>query len=218
MSPKRRSFQKTNKMEKKNYTTTTAADFQATLNNELGDSIQKSVLFYLKGRDDSGMISPSEKEMIAEDAWVHVLEKRGKYDATMGAKFKTWAIKVATNFAKDKCEKLRRDALHLSGSLGKTEFDISVDNGAYRHQIAYGRVDDCYRRQYCRDMLDTLKRIVAGYSGRDREFGEMLINERTKEEMMAKTQMSGGTVDVCKSRVLKRMRADLLKAGYSLAA
>jgi hypothetical protein len=67
-------------------------------------------------------------------------------------------------------------------------------------------------------MLDTLKRIVAGYSGRDREFGEMLINERTKEEMMAKTQMSGGTVDVCKSRVLKRMRADLLKAGYSLAA
>ena len=46
----------------------------------------------------------------------------------------------------------------------------------------------------------------------------MLIAEQTKAEIMEQTQMTGGNVDVCVSRVRKRMRADLLEAGYSFAA
>ncbi len=205
-------------MERTNSIAATAADLQATLNNELGNSIQRSVIFYIDGRKDSGMISPSEREMIAENAWVHVLEKREKYDASKGAKFRTWATKVATNFAKDKCDELRRDALHLQGSLEKTESDISVSNGVHVHHNAYGRVEDCSTRQYWKDALESLKDIVSSYGGRDRAVAQMLIGERTKEEMMAETQMSGGNVDVCISRVRKKMRADLLEAGYSLTA
>lgn len=205
-------------MERTNSIAATTADLQATLNNELGNSIQRSVLFYIDGRKDSGMISTSEREMIAENAWVHVLEKREKYDAAKGAKFRTWGTKVATNFAKDKCDELRRDALHLQGSLEKTESDISVSKGVHVHHNAYGRVEDCSTRQYWKDALESLKNIVSSYGGRDRAVAQMLIGERTKEEMMAETQMTGGNVDVCISRVRKKMRADLLKAGYSLTA
>jgi len=205
-------------MGKTNSIAASATDFQATLDNELGYSIQKSVLFYIDGRKDSNDISSSEREMIAEDAWAHVLEKREKYDASKGAKFRTWATKVATNFAKDKCNEYHRDALHLHGLLDKTESDISVNNGVHVHHNAYGRVDDYSARLYWEDALESLKNIVSSYGGRDRAVAQMLIDERTKEEMMAETQMTGGNVDVCISRVRKKMRADLLEAGYSLTA
>lgn len=199
-------------------TNSIAVDPQTILNNELEKSIHKSVLLYIDGRNDSGTISSFEREMIAENAWGHVLEKQGKYDASKGAKFRTWATKVAKNFAKDKCEELRRDALHLYGSFEKTESDISVNNGAHVHRNAYGRVTDCSTRQYWKDAFETLTNIVSSYGGRDRAVAQMLIGERTKEEMMAETQMTGGNVDVCISRVRKKMRADLLKSGYSLTA
>jgi len=196
----------------------TAADFQAILTTELGNSIKKSVLFYINNREDSGMISTSEREMIAENAWVHVLEKREKYDASKGAKFKTWATKVARNFADDKCEELRRDALHFQGSLERTEFDISVRNGIHVHHNAFGRVEDSSARQYWKDALESLRNIASNYCGRDRKIAEMLISERTKDEIMAETQMSGGSVDTCICRLRKRMLADMRKAGFSLYA
>ena len=57
----------------------TAADFQATLTNELGETIKNSVLYYINGRDPIGMVSSFEREMIAENAWFDVSEKREKY-------------------------------------------------------------------------------------------------------------------------------------------
>lgn len=216
--PEIRSFKSTINMERTKSIFTTAAGLQAILNNEFRNSIQRSVLFYIEGRKDSDMISPSEREMIAENAWVHVLEKREKYNATKGAKFRTWATKVATNFAKDKCNELRRDALHLQGSLEKTEYDLSVHNGVHVHHNAFGRMEDSSARQYWKDALESLENIVSSYGGRDRVVAQMLISERTKEEMMAETQMTSGNVDVCISRVRKKMRADLLEAGYSLTA
>ena len=139
------------------------------------------------------------------------------------ASFLTWAKTVAVNKAKDEIKKHFHDAYHYL-TTAPAEEETENENDAIAHEDkasyrnTYGHVEDCSRRQYFRDMLESLKHIVACYSGRDREIGEMLIFERTKKEMMAKTQMSGGNVDVCKSRVLKRMRTDLLKAGYSLAA
>ena len=51
----------------------TAADFKAILTNELGETIKKSVLFYIDGRDHIGMVSSFERGMIAENAWFHVI-------------------------------------------------------------------------------------------------------------------------------------------------
>ena len=53
-------------MKKTNSIAAAAADFQANLTNELGSTIQKSVLFYIDGRDPVGMVSSFEREMIAE--------------------------------------------------------------------------------------------------------------------------------------------------------
>lgn len=209
-------------MEKKNSIAATAADFQAILNNELKYIVKKAVIGYIDDRKDSFAISSSERELICENAWGQVVAKRESYSPGK-AKFRTWAKAVAVNKAKDELDVLFHDAYHyLSNAPTEEEPENENDAKAYvdkvSYQNAYGHVEDCTRRQYWQDALETLKNIVSTYGGRDREVAEMLIGERTKEEIMAKTQMSGGNVDVCKCRVLKKMRSDLLKAGYSLTA
>lgn len=221
MSPETRSFKKQSHMEKQTIAAT-AADFKEILTVELGNAIKKSVIFYLDEADKSKKISPSErekieKEMIAENAWEHVLMKAGKYDASKGAKFRTWAVTVAKNFAKDQLKKLNNDPLHrtshIESGYQKTETDEDVVS-----YVSVKDYEDIDSTQYWRDAYETFIGIVSNYSGRDREIAEMLIRERTKEEIMAETQMSGSLVDTCICRLRKRMRADLLKAGYSLAA
>lgn len=209
-------------MEKTNSIAATAADFQAILTNELGNSIQKSVLFYIDGRDPLGMVSSFEREMIAEKAWAHVVEKQEKYKVNEDAKFRTWAKTVAQNFASDELGKLENDALHLTGILHedqpKNENDAKEYSDKVSYRRAFGCVADCSDRLYWQDALDALKRIVSAYGGRDRTVAQMLIGQKSKEEIMDATQISGGNFDVCKHRLLKKMTADLLKAGYSLDA
>ena len=209
-------------MNNKNSIAATAADFQATITNELGETIKKSVLFYINGRDDFGLVSSFEREMIAESSWFHVIEKREKYSPSIGAKFSTWAKKVALNFASDELDKLQNDPLHMTGLLHEDQPRYENDAKRYSDTVSYrrsfGSVADCSNQQYYRDMIETLKNIVSRYAGRDRTVAKMLIDERTKVEIMTEAQMSGSNVDTCKSRVLKKMRADLLKAGYNLAA
>ena len=199
-----------------------AADFQATLTNELGANIQKSVLLFLHQSDDGRKVSSTEREMIAEKAWFHVVEKCAKYKPSENAKFSTWAKKVAQNFAIDELRKLNNDPLHMTGLLYEDqpadEDDAKKYSDTVSNRKAFGSVTDCSDQLYWQDALNILKEIVASYDGRDRIVGEMLLGERTKEEIMAETQMTGGNVDTCKCRLLKKMRADLLEAGYSLAA
>ena len=200
----------------------TAADFQAILTNELGETIKKSVLFYIDGRDHIGMVSSFEREMIAENAWFHVIEKREKYRPSKDAKFRTWAKRVAQNFASDELEKLQNDPLHMTGLLHedqpKNEDDAKKYSDTVSYRRSFGSVGDCSDQLYWQEMLETLKGIVSTYVERDRTVAEMLIGECTKEEKMAVMQMTGGNADTCKCRVLKKMRADLLEAGYSLSA
>ena len=209
-------------MKKNNSTEATAADFRATLTTELGKSIQKSVLFYIDGRDPVGMVSSFEREMIAENAWFHVIEKHAMYKPSKDAKFSTWAKKVAQNFASDELDKLQNDPLHMAGLLHedqpKNEDDAKKYSDTVSYRRSFGSVADCSDQLYWQNALDVLKDIVSRYAGRDRTVAEMLIAEQTKAEIMEQTQMTGGNVDVCVSRVRKRMRADLLEAGYSLAA
>lgn len=222
MLPETRSFKKNRKMKTNNTIAATAEDFQATLTNELGETIKKSVLFYIDGRDHIGMVSSFEREMIAENAWFHVIEKREKYRPSKDAKFRTWAKRVAQNFASDELDKLQNDPLHMTGLLyedqPKNEDDAKKYSDTVSYRRSFGSVGDCSDQLYWHEMLETIKGIVSTYIGRDRTVAEMLIGERTKEEIMAETQMTGGNVDTCKCRVLKKMRADLLEAGYSLSA
>lgn len=209
-------------MAKNNNLAATGADIQAILTNELGNLIKKSVLFYIDERDSNGMVSSFEREMIAEDAWEKVVEKHSEYKATGHAKFRTWAKTVARNQASDDLDKLQRDALHLTSSLygeqPKENFDDNTDEAKPVCYKPLGCTTDCNSRLYWKDALETLKDIVSNYDGRDRTVAQMLIACKTKEEIMAETQMTGGNVDTCKSRVRKKMRDDLLKAGYSLTA
>ena len=199
----------------------TAADFQATLTNELGETIKNSVLYYINGRDPIGMVSSFEREMIAENAWFHVIEKREKYRPSKDAKFRTWAKRVAQNFASDELEKLQNDPLHMTGLLHedqpKNEDDAKKYSDTVSYRRSFGSVGDCSDQLYWHEMLETLKGIVSTYVERDRTVAEMLIGESTKEEIMAVMQMTGGNADTCKCRVLNKMRADLLEAGYSLS-
>lgn len=199
----------------------TAADLQATLTNELGETIKNSVLYYINGRDPIGMVSSFEREMIAENAWFHVIEKREKYRPSKDAKFRTWAKRVAQNFASDELEKLQNDPLHMTGLLHedqpKNEDDAKKYSDTVSYRRSFGSVGDCSDQLYWHEMLETLKGIVSTYVERDRTVAEMLIGESTKEEIMAVMQMTGGNADTCKCRVLKKMRADLLEAGYSLS-
>jgi len=201
----------------------TVAGNQVILTNELARSIQKSVLFYINGRDPLNMVLPFEREMIAENAWFHVLKKSGKYAASKGAKFRTWATTVAKHFASDELEKLlNRDALHLVQDVSECRENrkksILKRYGNVQFNDDFCCTEDCTCYQYWQDAFLTLKNIVSTYDGRDRTVAEMLISERTKEGMMAETQISSGNVDVCICRIRKKMRADLLRAGYSLAA
>ena len=209
-------------MKKTNSIAAAAADFQANLTNELGSTIQKSVLFYIDGRDPVGMVSSFEREMIAENAWFHVIEKHAMYKPSKDAKFSTWAKKVAQNFASDELDKLQNNPLHMTGLLHedqpKNEDDAKKYSDTVSYRRSFGSVGDCSDQLYWQEMLETLKGIVSTYVERDRTVAEMLIGECTKEEIMAVMQMTGGNADTCKCRVLKKMRADLLGAGYSLSA
>lgn len=208
-------------MQKINPNAAPAADNQVTLTNELGAYIQRSVLIFLYKMEYGSNVSPFEKEMIAENAWFHVVEKSSKYNPAKNAKFSTWAKKVAQNFAIDELRKLDNDPLHWAGLLYEDQPADEDDARKYSDTVScrktFGSVADSSDQLYFRDMLETLKGIVSTYVGRDRIVGDMLLNERTKEEIKADLQMTGGNVDTCKSRVLKKMRADLLKAGYGFS-
>lgn len=209
-------------MVKNNTLTATTVDFQAILTSELGNVIKKSVLFYIDDRDPKGLVSSSEREMIAEKAWGKVVERHAEFKATGQAKFRTWAKTVAKHQASDELNKLQRDPLHMTSSLygeqPKENFDDNTNEAKPVCYKSFGSTADCNSRLYWKDALKTLKGIVSNYGGRDWTVAQMLIAGKTKEEIMAETQMTGCNVDTCKSRVLKKMRADLLKAGYSLAA
>ena len=129
---------------------------------------------------------------------------------------------MAQNFASDELDRLQNDPLHMTGLLyedqPKNEDDAKKYSDTVSYRRSFGSVGDCSDQLYWHEMLETIKGIVSTYIGRDRTVAEMLIGERTKEEIMAETQMTGGNVDTCKCRVLKKMRADLLEAGYSLSA
>ena len=169
------------KMKNNNLIATEAAGFQATLTNELGETIKKSVLFYIDGRDHLGMVSSFEREMIAENAWFHVIEKREKYKPSENAKFSTWAKKVAENFASDELDKLQNDPLHMTGLLHedqpKNEDDAKKYSDTVSYRKSFGSVGDCSDQLYWHEMLETLKGIVSTYVGRDRTVAEMLIGE-----------------------------------------
>lgn len=209
-------------MRKTSTITATAADFQELLTNEIGNTVKKSVLFYIDDCDPLGLVSPFEREMIAEKAFAHVVEKKAKFKPTGEAKFITWAKVVAERYASDELDKLKNDPLHLTGQLfedqPKNEDDARKYSDTVSYRKAFGHVEDCTDRLHLRDALETLKRIVSNYSGRDRTVAEMLIAERTKPEIMAETQMSSGYVDVCISRIRKKMRSDLRGAGFDLFA
>lgn len=209
-------------MKKNNSIAATAADLQEIITLEMGEAIKKRVLFYLNSRDPLGMISPFQKEVIAEDAWVHVIAVRARYSLSKGATFKTWATKVARRFAIDQIRKLRTDPLHRSCSLYEEqpsgEDDAQQDMGPVNYYSPLGFVEDSSDQLHCREVLEALDGFVASYGGRDRSVAEMLFADRTKAEIMEQNQMTGGNVDVCICRVRKRLRSDLRKAGYNLAA
>ena len=149
----------------------TAADFQATLTNELGETIKNSVFYYINGRDPIGMVSSFEREMIAENAWFHVIEKREKYRPSKDAKFRTWAKRVAQNFASDELEKLQNDPLHMTGLLHedqpKNEDDAKKYSDTVSYRRSFGSVGDCSDQLYWHEMLETLKGIVSTYVERE---------------------------------------------------
>lgn len=201
--------------------TTTSVDYQAIITNELGNFVKHRVLNYIAVRYSLMMVSEIERELIAETSWFHVVENCMKYKAG-AAKFRTWAFKVAVNFAKTELKKLKNNPLH-GGQRNVFEEqpddkDDAADQKPKTTLNVFPNVSDCIEHLYWKDALGTLKHIVQTYSDRDQSLAGMLIAQKTKEEIMSAMHMSGGNVDVCKCRLLKKMRADLLRAGYSLAA
>lgn len=200
---------------------TTSVDYQAIITNELGNFVKHRILNYIAVRYTLKMVSEIERELIAEASWFHVVENSMKYKAGK-AKFRTWALKVAVNFAKTELKKLKNDPLHGGRRNVFEEQPDDKDEAADQAQKTtpnvFPNVSDCIEHLYWKDALGTLKHIVQTYSDRDQSLAEMLIAQKTKEEIMSAMHMSGGNVDVCKCRLLKKMRTDLLRAGYSLAA
>ena len=123
---------------------------------------------------------------------------------------------MAKNFAKDELEKLKNDPLYLASALESGFQKVEETREILVHYVPVEDIESRERQQYWHEAFDSFKRIVSTYSGRDRQVAEMLISERTKEEIMAETQMSGGSVDTCICRLRKKMLADMRKAGFSL--
>lgn len=195
-----------------------AAELQEILTKENERIIKKAVLIFLNEEADPKSVSYREREMIAEKAFFHVIKKAAAYDPSKGAKFTTWAKKVAINAATDELRKLNRDPLHETALL--PEDQSSDDDDAKRpiDRISYRSSFECEAdssdRLYQKDMVAALRGIVATYSGRDRMMADMLLAGRTKQEIMAETQMSGGNVDACICRFRRRLLDDLRRAGY----
>jgi len=205
-------------MENNSAIAAAVVDFQAILTNELGDSIKKDISFFLL---ENGL-STFEREMIAEKAFERVLEKREKFQDNGKAKFSTWAKTVARNFATDELRKLDHDLLHKASDLDKEQSPSGCStnkiNGKEVPALDFLQTADFGKRFYWKETLKALKGIVSTYNGRDRTVAEMLIKGDTKEEITDVLQMSGACFDTCIHRLRKRMRSDLLKAGYDLSA
>lgn len=207
-------------METTTNLTITSVDYQAIITNELGNFVKHRVLDYIAVRYSLKMVSEIERELIAEASWFHVVENCMKYKAGK-AKFRTWAVTVAVNFAKTELRKLKNDPLHGLRDVIEEPFGDEDDADDQKRKTTpkvSQNVSDCIEHLYWKDALGALKHIVQTYRDRDQSLAEMLIAQKTKEEIMSEMHMSGGNVDVCKCRLLKKMRADFLRAGYSLAA
>jgi RNA polymerase sigma factor (sigma-70 family) len=183
-------------MEEKSSTTAEITDLRSILAEE--QEIKKTVRYYLQELDPKRTLTSFERKSIVESAWLHVIDRIEAFDPAKGAKFKTWARTVAKHFASDEVRRIRHGSLTIKD---------------FRDQPQYPKIID---QLYYQDLLEFLKRTILTYNGRYREVAEMLLTERTKKEMMEATGMSGGDVDAYVCRVRKKMRTDLLKAGYRL--
>lgn len=202
-------------MENNNAIAAAVVDFQTVLTIELRDSIKKDITFFLS----KNKLSSFERDIIAEKAFEKVLEKRKKFQDNGKAKFSTWAKKVARNFAFDELRKLKRDPLHIaSGQTEGKQSDNDLNNKETIRSLSLERAAYNDRQSNCKETLKALKGIVSTYRGRDQSIAEMLIAGDSKEEITSVLQMSGACFDTCIHRLRKRMRNDLLKAGYDLSA
>ena len=198
----------------------TAANLQLEFSQDLRSSILYVVNTYIEThyeweKENNVYL---EKEFIAERAWEHVLKKAHKY-VPGKASFKTWAKTVAINYAKDEAKRLNK----LYKRVLSQVLDEEADEDEDRFDIEnLADPSDC-NQDVCdqiekRDAYELIKLVVSSLNGPKRQVADLLLEEMSIEEISAKTNMERGYVSVCKNRVFKILRTELLRAGYNYAA
>ena len=68
------------------------------------------------------------------------------------------------------------------------------------------------------DACEFVKLVVSSLRGLNRTVADLLLEEKTIEEISAETNMECGCIRTCKCRVFKKLRTELQRAGYNYAA
>lgn len=211
----RRETQKQKHMETNS---TAVANLQLESSKSDRDFVLYVVNTYIEKHFEESSNVYLEKEFIAEDAWKDLLKKAHMY-VPGEASFKTWAKIVVINYIKDKARrwnKLPKREFTQEYNV-ETEEDyefFDLENLADPNDCEGDICDQIDRYDAC----EFVKLVVSSLSGPNRTVADLLLEEKTIEEISAETNMECGYIRTCKSRVFKKLRTELQRAGYNYAA
>lgn len=159
-----------------------------------------------------------EKEFIAEDAWKHLLKKAHKY-VPGEASFKTWEKIVVINYIKDKARRWnklpKREFTQEYNVETEEDYELfDLENLADPNDCEGDICDQIDRHDAC----EFVKLVVSSLRGLNRTVADLLLEEKTIEEISTETNMECGYFRTCKCRVFKKLRTELQRAGYNYAA
>lgn len=211
----RRETQKQKHMETNS---TAVANLQLEFSKSDRDFVLYVVDTYIEKHFEESSNVYLEKEFIAERAWDHVCKNAQQY-VPGEASFKTWERKVVTNHIKDEAKRLnkhpKREFTQESNVETEEDYELfDLENLADPNDCKGDICDqiDCY------DAYELVKLVVSSLSGPNRTVADLLLEEKTIEEISAETNMECGYIRTCKSRVFKKLRTELQRAGYNYAA
>jgi RNA polymerase sigma factor (sigma-70 family) len=168
------------------------AFFNEAIVNAIAETVQLTLTKYAGTWVHKGYIDVKD---YTQNATLHILNKCDSYDPERGASFKSWACTVARNYYISEAKKLKR----IVGCKQRLDFiGEGIEELKIPFEDSFSLIEDVIASnsmfaQLC-DFLTTLNES-------EQLLLQMMKDGLSKEEMIAITHKSGGTIDTSKSRL-----------------
>lgn len=223
-----------------------SSNFQVIIDDQFYNNVTNTVNSVLR-KNAGSWISSEDIEEIASMARVDIWMKSELYDPAKGASFKTWTVTLAHNFAISEAKKLKNavdrviDINRLSGfdNGGNTEEDpekrsrskkvnyrmdstfswaakeLGIDVEEFNADYFFTKESD--EAASAKRLANLEEFLATQLNDREKLLLEMLQDGLTKEQMMDRLNMTGGTFDTFRSRFRSKVRNFMIASDYYAA-